>query len=57
MAEEGEEEDSEQSHVFECFHELAVSAVDGVVERLLDAVGAAYDCGEAGAEENRGRGH
>lgn len=52
MAEEGEEEDSEHSHVFECFHELAVSAVDGVIERLLDAVGAAYDCGEAGAEEN-----
>ena len=34
-----------------------MAAVDGVVEGLLDGVGAADDGGEAGAEEDGGGGH
>lgn len=57
MAGEGEEEEEEERDVLERHHELAVGAVNGVVERLLDAVGAAQDGGEGGAEEDGGGRH
>ena len=42
---EKKEEDREEGDIFEHHPELAVTAIDGVVERLFDAVGASYDCG------------
>lgn len=57
VAGEGEEEEEEERDVLERHHKLAVGAVDGVVERLLDAVGAAEHGGEGGAEEDGGCRH
>lgn len=57
VAGEGEEEEEEEGDVLEGHHELPVGAVNGVVERLLDGVGAAEDGGEGGAEEDGCGGH
>jgi len=57
VAEEGEEEEGEEGDVFQGHHELPVGPEDGVRQGLLDAVGAAQDGRQAGAEEDGGRRH
>ncbi|KAL7001848.1 hypothetical protein U1Q18_002996 [Sarracenia purpurea var. burkii] len=57
VADEGEEEDEEERHVFQRYHKFPLGAVDGVVEGLLHAVRAADHRRQAAAEEDRRRRH
>lgn len=57
MADEGDEEEGEESDIFERRHELAVSAVYAVVHRLLHGVRAADHGGEAATQEDARRRH
>ena len=57
VAQEGEKEEHEECDILQGHHELPMGAIDRVVERFLDAVCAADDCGQAGAQEDGCGGH